>query len=1082
MLAGTFNYHGHIYNVKAYDFEENIAVYLSATLVKDKLFIDQGISLSDERVPPNWDELYVSIGAGNMAVDCYTEKDSETGQVVKNQINREVLARFSEILRGMKNNCDRQHRDDLDELDLNSAGGFYPNKILTYVFEGKGYMKLDMLTITEVKYDYEGVSLYLEEDGDYTEKIYKHTDTTHKCKLYLDEFNTQISDDNDWDFGDDKIFSLAEIIEKNPHKSYAWLKGRKYKIVSDLKEVEEICKKIWKHKGIVAFDTETTGLKVNITSRQGIGDRLVGLVFSIKPGEAWYFPVAHKKIKNICTLSNEHYIITKYFKPLLEQKDLICHNGAYDWKVMYNYGIFLHLVHDLLVLFHVTYWNDHRNLKLNLKNLTSRFLNRDSFELSDFVSGKFGENNVKFWDLEEESVKYYACPDTDNLIELFQYVMQEGWLDKYGAKKIYEIEVAFSIVIAYQEYYGHCVDVAKIDDLVKAITHDKDQSYKEMVKIVGHDFNPRSTKDLQKVFFEEQGYPVIERTEKGNPSTGKDTRKQWASEKNPDGSPKYPLAKLLQTYSDAATLESNFTKNIDKFATDEGLMFSEVKQFLETGRVSVKEPNYQSYSDTVKKYIIPRTGYYALDADYSSVEARIMVSMAGCQNMVDRLKDPDMDYHTAKASDMFGVPYELVSHKLRKMSKGVNFGILYGLGDRNLGANLYGEVSPTNTEKARKQKKLYYKGMEELEGFIAKSKAQGTQQNYSTTFFDRRRYYDPRKVRKDKIERQSCNARIQGTAADIYKIAMIRLLSEVRKHNLLGKVLISAFVHDECFLEVHKSIDPCKILKTLRRCMMLKIKGWCPLFIGAGFGRNWYEAKNTEIPVQVQDAMVNNWGDNGLDWWDGNNDRLYRWEKDMINDYRRDRVINYLKNEDNWGKVFSPTENSLAHEVMDEIKGGEQVHGVVTTDFEIKSDMIENLEQFCIAFGLQDLFAKADIKRPEHSHENTVSSDDEEEDFSEDEEEAAKRAFDARIRSFGVHSVRNSKGAIIYFRYDKKDPALMKQVYSVAKNHPGSAKLYAVKEDGIYDTGMSLAPARYQDLLRLYITRANIRKLGGVTA
>ena len=152
MLAGTFNYHGHIYNVKAYDFEENIAVYLSATLVKDKLFIDQGISLSDERIPPNWDELYVSIGAGNMAVDCYTEKDSETGQVVKNHINREVLARFSEILRGMKNNCDRQHRDDLDELDLNSAGGFYPNKILTYVFEGKGYMKLDMLTITEVKY------------------------------------------------------------------------------------------------------------------------------------------------------------------------------------------------------------------------------------------------------------------------------------------------------------------------------------------------------------------------------------------------------------------------------------------------------------------------------------------------------------------------------------------------------------------------------------------------------------------------------------------------------------------------------------------------------------------------------------------------------------------------------------------------------------------------------------------------------------------------------------------------------------------------------------------------------------------
>src|SRR5699024_11178918 len=117
---------------------------------------------------------------------------------------------------------------------------------------------------------------------------------------------------------------------------------------------------------------------------------------------------------------------------------------------------------------------------------------------------------------------------------------------------------------------------------------------------------------------------------------------------------------------------------------------------------------------TVKKYIIPRAGFYMMDADYSSVEARIMVSMAGCRVMVEKLKDPDTDYHTQKASDMFGVPYELVTHKLRKMSKGVNFGILYGVGDPNLGVNLYGSKSPENTRKAKHQKELYFKGMEEL--------------------------------------------------------------------------------------------------------------------------------------------------------------------------------------------------------------------------------------------------------------------------------------------------------------------------------------------------------------------------------
>lgn len=1072
MLVGRFHYGEYIYDIEGYDFEENIAMYLFPVDMKSKLALDSGIFIGEDRDLPNWDRFYVSIGSGKVGCSCFVEKID--GERYKNQVNAEMITRLGSIIKGMKQSCNRLNRVGEDSLyDV----GFVPNKISRYEFSGKGFMELDMKTIVAMSYknEEEGISVSLEDDGSYREKIFNNGDTEHKFKLDLSEFVKPVNDDDDWDFiDDDKVFSLQEIIEANPDKDYLWLKERKYTVVKEIEEVERICKQIWRHDGIVAFDTETTGLNVNLTSRTGDGDRLVGMVFSIKPGEAWYFPVAHKKVQNICTPGNESYIIEKYFKPILEKKNLVCHNGSFDWKVMYNYDISINMKHDTFILFKVTLWNNHRGMKLGLKSLTKECLGRDSFELSDFVKGRFGSNNIKFWDLEEESVKYYACPDTDNLIELLQYAIDNDLLGRYGAKKTYEMEVAFSLVIAYQEYYGHCVDVSRIEALNKEIAESMSSSYSKMVELAGHDFNPNSSPQLARVLIKELHYPIVATTDTGNPSTGKDARKVWMKEKNPDGSDKYPFARYLQEYADHSTLKSNFTDNLDKFATEDGLCFSEVQQFLETGRVATKKPNYQSYSDTVKQYIVPRTGFYALDADYSSVEARIMVSMAGCMGMVEKLKDPDMDYHTAKASDMFGVPYELVSKKLRKMSKGVNFGILYGLGDWNLAINLGREGSRENAKWAAKQKELYFKGMEELRDFISKSKNQGTSQFFSTTYFGRRRYYDPRKERQDRIERQSCNARIQGTAADIYKLAMIRLFTELRKRGLLGKVLISAFVHDECFLEVHKSLDPCKVLKMLRKCMMLEIDNWCPLFIGCGFGRNWYEAKKTELPVQVQDKFVNEWGESGLDWWNGDSSELYEWEINQINDYRSGRVINYLKDENNWGKVLNPVINTLTYEVMEEIKSGVSVHGVVDTDFEIiGEDMIENLKQFCKAFGLLELFEKANILKPEH-HEvpNNIQEQTEPE---EDITYSAEDLIKMRVRTIGVCMSKDGEGQKIYFRYSDSDKVFMSILHKQMVENPGDIEVFAVKSDNnIYKTGLKVSSQLYPKILQLFMQRSSM--------
>lgn len=1068
MLVGTYIYDEHTYGVEAYDFGDSIVAYLSPNTTDDKKFLDKGIHGSGFDMPAQWDRLYVKVGTGAVYASCYTYEDidEDTGKAVKykNALNSEVLTKFGEILRGMKSTCNNTNKATDDLYDT-----FSPSRIIKYKFP-KGYMDLEIRTIKDMEYNSRNAYLKLGEDYSYDTKIEKSTNTNHKFALDLSEFINK-KDDSDWDFdSDDTIFKLSEIIEANPDKSYVWLKERKYTVVKTEEQMVSICKELWNHKGIIAFDTETTGLNVNILSRQGLGDRLVGMVFSYKVGEAYYFPVKHKKIKNICDESNEDYIINKYFKPILEEKEILCHNGSFDWKVMYNYEIFTNIVQDTLILFKVTMWNDHRDMSLGLKSLTHMVLNRDSFELSDFVKGKFGSNNVKFWDLEEESVKYYACPDTDNLLELYQYCVDTNLLAKYGAKKVYQIEVAFSLVIAYQEYYGHCVDISKIDDLVKGIIEKKEINYKAMVDMVGHDFNPRSNKDLPKVVYEELGYPIYEYTNTGNPSCGKKARKKLMEEMGSDGKPKYPFIHHLHEYLENCTLESNFTKNIDKFATEDGLMFSEVQQFLETGRVSVSNPNYQSYSDVVKKYIIPRQGYFALDADYSSVEARIMVSMAGCKDMVERMKDPDTDYHTIKASQMFGIPYELVTHKQRKMSKGVNFGILYGLGDPNLGATLYGEKSPENTRKAKNQKELYFKGMEELKVFIDKSKAQGVSQHFSTTYFGRRRYFDPRKVRQDTIERQSCNARIQGTAADIYKVAMVRLLHQLRKRGWMGKVLISAFVHDECFLEVHKSLDPIVVLGVLRRCMMLDNKGWCPLFIGAGFGRNWYEAKNTEIPIQVQESLIESYGETGLTWWNGDTNRLCEFIVDEINNYGRDRVINYLSTCEK-GKVLPPAVNSLAHDVIDAILGGAKIGGCVCTNIESKSDTIENLYEFGKAFGCIDLVEKAEVAKPVHNEVVKEVEESQEGTYAENEETSWKDTLKMYINTTGCYLRRGTEEneEALFFRYDESKPALIQYLFDFFNRHKGSTKLFAFKNNGdICGTGMMVDKSVYPELVSVY--------------
>ena len=948
MLRGYYvSREGYKINLIGYDFDSYLSFIGSCSSEKMRVKLDRGVVLDGERYYSNWNELYIQVNVGDIKVDDIRIEGEKT------DFNIEFFSRLGSIIRGMKSICIPQREEDYYLLKTGSEFGTKPS--YTYNYFGNT-IRLIEGQIDYLEYRGEGDEVLVLEDV-YSEPVpmSRNTNTQRKFTLVLDEFKntSDLQTGGMEDFlaansvNSDDVYSLAEIIERNPDKSYIWLKDRCYNIVNDLDVFKPIARRIFNHPHEVGFDTETTGLNITFKSITGQGDQLVGMVFTIIPTEAekkkieelglendvlysdaWYIPIAHKNIDNIVPEDKVAWFIDKFIRPILEQKKIVCHFGAYDSKVMFIYGIIINLVHDTMIMLRLSHGAENTMMKLGLKPNSKRFLGRDSFELDDFVKGKWGMGDVTFADLPYESVKYYACPDTDNMMALLELGKKENWWDRWGMRRVYELEVAFTKVVAYQEFFGHHVAVGKIAKLRRQLEEDVETYSKLIFEIAGYSLNLRSSAQLKKLLFDELDMPILEYTDSGAPSTSKTALKKYKGMTLDDGSPKYPIADYLLKYRDSSKLMSDFIKNIDTISTPDGFMFSGVKQFLETGRLSVSNPNYQSYNDTVKKYISPRKGYYMMDSDYSSVEIRIMMSMAQEQSMIDYLFDPDSDYHTLKASQMFSIPYELVSKQQRGAAKGVNFGIVYGMGDASLGENVTGIRSAESTRYGSQLRKLYFKGMDVTESFIASNLDKAVANRYAETFFGRRRYFPPT-MRIGSVKRQGGNHPIQGTAADLYKQAMVNLYDNIIKLGWWGKFLLPCFVHDEIVMEAHNSINPAVAMKVVRDSLMLTIEGWCPLYIGFGFGSHWYNAKKTEVPVQLQEEIIESYGSEGFPFWNGNIHELYEWEVKQIYDYKARRIKEYLEDKNNHGKVISPVISGFLFEVMPYVKSLGKLNKVV---------------------------------------------------------------------------------------------------------------------------------------------------------
>lgn len=952
MLKGIFRYGEHQIEFSGYDINNTLFLDVETATTRERTFWDAGIEVDGEVDPADWGArgLAVMLGPTNLSLKKQTLKLSDSLKY-HNEINKVAFKIFGSLIRSAKNAASAWNRvEGTDNYTLPEGKG-----IVTMV-DGE-LIGLHITDTLESPEGYGEANIEIEmliESVDCTARQVQMFSAGHKITLDGSLFDVDINGSDQFSTLDDgDYYTIEEVVKRNPKKNYSWLMEQDYTVVTP-ETLADTVKYLWqyltKHDSIGAFDVETTGLDITFRSRDGEGSQLVGMVFSVKKGESFYFPIAHNLIPNICNPSQIAEFIDKWFKPLLERKKWSGHNISFDWKTMYIYGVNTNFVFDTLTAARLTIWNDKQNVPLNLKGLSLYLLGRDSLELSDFVDGGW-DDSKSFADLDSDSTKYYACADTDNTFDLTYWFKDNRILEKYAVEKVFMIEVLFSKAIGYSEFfgmYGEPERIKELDARLGVIIEEKAAEMRDMLD--WPEFNPNSPKDLPKAMFEDLGMPITKRTATGAPSTDKDVRKALKRIIGPDEQPIYPFVAILDEYKVARQLRSNFTSVYEQVSKN-GFFFASVNQFLETGRVSISKPNYQSFDDTVKEYIGPRKGFYCFDTDFSSIEYRVLVSIAGESKLTEKFFDPDFDYHREMASILYGIPYDQVTGEIRGKAKALNFGIPYGMSVPGLAVRMFGSDSPDNVARAQKLYDLYFSSQDNVRDFFNNTKDYAVEHGFNATAFGRPRYYDKRKNNNNRIKRQAGNHPIQGTAADIYKLGVVRLMGRIFEDGNDGKILLSAFVHDECVIEAHETIDPAYLLGIVRDSLMIELKGWCPLYIGAGYGKSWVEAKKTELPVQVQEAIVRD----GVGEWGGDVDALNDRFKVMMADFYVDSVKTWATKVE--GESTIPTaEMGFLQSAIDSAKKGIKSNYLIgELEGEVGDSILDTVDAFEALYGNLDL-------------------------------------------------------------------------------------------------------------------------------
>ncbi len=574
---------------------------------------------------------------------------------------------------------------------------------------------------------------------------------------------------------------------------------------------------------LIAFDTETTSLNP-------MQAELVGLSFAVDAFEAIYIPVGHNYPGAPAQLDRE--TVLEALKPLLEGETpkKVGQHIKYDMNVLSRYNLEVQgVAFDTMLESYVLNSTGSRH---DMDSLALKYLGHQTTHYEE-IAGK-GAKQISFSQVSIEDAGHYAAEDADITLRLHQHLWPRLQAEPALEKILVELEIPLIPVLARMEQAGVLIDgkllLQQSSELGRRILELEGQAH----EAAGQPFNLGSPKQLQQILFEKLELPVIRKTPKGQPSTAEDVLKELAEN--------YELPKLILEHRSISKLKSTYTDKLPaQINPHTGRVHTSYHQAVAaTGRLSSSNPNLQNIpirtpqGRKIRKAFVAPPGMLILAADYSQIELRIMAHLSGDQGLLKAFHD-GIDIHRATAGEVFAEDYENVTDNQRRAAKAINFGLMYGMSAFGLSRQL--DIS---RPEAQEYMDTYFSRYPGVQTFMEKTREQAREQGYVETLFGRRLYLPEinasNMMRRQGAERAAINAPMQGTAADIIKIAMIRVDHWLQTTRPGAQLVMQ--VHDELVLEVEEAqLDDVRdaVIKHMSAAAELDV----PLVVDAGFGADW---------------------------------------------------------------------------------------------------------------------------------------------------------------------------------------------------------------------------------------------------
>lgn len=583
-----------------------------------------------------------------------------------------------------------------------------------------------------------------------------------------------------------------------------------------------------KQSKLIAFDTETTDLNY-------MNAELVGMSFAISKNHACYIPMAHDYDGAPKQLSIEQ--VLKIVKPILEDNQIkkIGQNFKYDQEVLKNYEINLNgILSDTML---ESYVYNSIATRHNMDSLALKYLNKTTIKFED-IAGK-GAKQLKFNKIPIEQASPYAAEDAAITFELHEYFSPE--INQSGKLNfvLNQIEIPLINVLAQMERNGVKINEKKLNtqsgEIAKRLTELEEKAY----ELAGEEFNLNSPVQLQEILYNKLKLPVIKKTPKGQPSTAEPVLTELALD--------YPLPKIIIENRQLSKLKSTYTDQLPKQinAKTNRVHSSFHQAVTATGRLSSSDPNLQNIpvkteeGRKIRKAFIAEKNHKLIAADYSQIELRIMAHLSQDRGLLNAFKN-NIDIHKATAAEIFNTNISDVSNDQRRSAKAINFGLIYGMSAFGLAKQLGIE-----RQAARNYIERYFERYPSVAGYMERTREMAHNQGYVETIYGRRLYLPlinaQNKAMQQAAERTAINAPMQGSAADIIKLAMLKLNRWLNENPENEKIKMIMQVHDELIFEVPEQQAE-KAAQKIKCFMEQAAQLTVPLIVDVGIGDNWDEA------------------------------------------------------------------------------------------------------------------------------------------------------------------------------------------------------------------------------------------------